>query len=257
MIQAPYFPRGLSKVFPNLKGIQLYKTGLKEVHQHDLIDFPNLLNLFLHGNQLEVLEKGLFDFNPLVQELYLSYNKISYIDFDAFAKLTKLSSLVLNGNLCINLSAVNTPSNVGNVVATAKAQCTSAEYSALELKVNNLENESANLTSVALKDKLDILENEVKVSKFSNTFARRIQDLRALQAKKALEEATTTTTTTTTTTQAPTTTTRSIKYDACLALEPNFNILSQNITRIEAMLSELSATVTKVNELIQILKELP
>ena len=53
-----YFPRGLNNLFKNIRGIQIAGLGLKEVHQSDLKDFPDLTYLSLSSNNLEILEEN-------------------------------------------------------------------------------------------------------------------------------------------------------------------------------------------------------
>ncbi|XP_070501597.1 uncharacterized protein [Chironomus tepperi] len=189
-----YFPRGLNKIFKNLKGIKVVYTGLKEIHQSDLKHFPNLKTLDLSQNDLEILERNLFEFNPNLEEIYLFINKISHIDPNVFDQLTKLSILYLNSNTCINTFPSNNSSEVQNIVEKAKAKCTNLDYSNLEQSVKNLEAESSALSLEQLKEKLEKLGNEVKNSKFRNYFRDQIDELKAVQAKKAQEEAKTTTT---------------------------------------------------------------
>jgi len=186
--QVHYFPRGLNNFFKNLKGIEIANTGLKEIYQSNLKDFPKLTNLWLYSNDLEILEENLFQFNPNFEKMVLNSNKISQIAPTVFDKLTKLSSLYLESNICINMKAENSLTEVQNVIKTAKAQCTNSEYLNLEQKVKNLEIESKNLSLENFKEKLEKLENEIKNSKYSNSFYQRIENLKAdLLAKEKSE----------------------------------------------------------------------
>ncbi|KAL7012044.1 hypothetical protein ACKWTF_014595 [Chironomus riparius] len=118
-----YFPRGLETFYDNIKIIQIYDCNLKEVHQEDLKPFPNLVELYLLFNDLEVLEEGLFDFNPDLHYIGLNYNKIVYIGLNVFDHLTKLRDLSLHSNLCISKKAKNSISEVKNVIQAVKSQC--------------------------------------------------------------------------------------------------------------------------------------
>ena len=231
--QIHYFPRGLNKFFKNLKGIQIYSTGLKEVHQSDLKDLPKLMNLHLHTSNLEILEKNLFEFNPNLDYIYLNSNKISHIDPNVFDKLIKLKSLYLDSNTCINMHTWNNPSEVQKIVKTARVQCTNSDYSNLDQKVKNLEIESKNLNSENLREKLEKLENEIKNSKFYNFFQQKLQDLKADQVKKEQDESTPTqkptTTTTATATEAPKKVRISNKVETCSALESKIDEIAANL----------------------------
>jgi len=109
--QVHYFPRGLNNFFKNLREIAIRTTGLKEVHQSDLKDFPKLLNLHLWNNKIEILEKNLFEFNPNLDYIFLESNKISHIDPNVFDKLLKLNDLWLRSNTCINMGTSNRSPN--------------------------------------------------------------------------------------------------------------------------------------------------
>jgi len=182
--QVHYFPHDLSKFFKNLKGIQIGSTGLKVIHQHDLKDFLNLKNLYLWSSDLEILEENLFEFNKNLELIYLSSNKISHIDPNVFDKLTNLRNLRLDSNTCINMGASNNPTEVQNVIKTAKAQCTSWDFSDLKQKIQNLKNESKNLNLEDFRAKLENLEFQIKNSSFPNFFQEKLQFLKLVLFEK-------------------------------------------------------------------------
>jgi len=227
-----YFPRGLNKFFKNLTAIQIADTGLKEIHQSDLKDFTELKGLYLQANDLEILEENLFKFNLNLDYIYLNLNKITHIDPNVFVKLTKLNSLNLILNTCIDMAADEKVAEVQNIINAAQAQCTNSGYSNLEQKVRNLEVESENF-----KENLEKLENEVKNSKFQNFFQERLKDLKADQVKKEQDEATTITTPTTTASPISTTKTstkapkesESNKDETCSALESKIDMIAANL----------------------------
>lgn len=208
--QIHYFPRGLGKIFKNLKAIQLYNIGLKTIHQSDLKDFPNLMNILFRLNNVEILEKDLFKFNPKLEVINFEFNPISHIDPNVFVKLINLRTLYLGRNTCASIAANNNSTAVQKVIETLKTKCISSDFTLLELKIKNLEMESENL-----KEKLKKLEKEIKKSKFSNYFQQKLQDLTAAQTKKAHDEATTTT-------QAP-------KFETCSALESKIDEIAANL----------------------------
>jgi len=237
--QIHYFPRGLNKILRNLKGITFTNTGLKEIHQSDLKDFPKLVNLFLHHNNLEILEENLFEFNPNMEWINLGSNKISHIDPNVFARLNKLSYLYLNSNTCISMDGFN-PTAVQDVIKTAKAKCINSSYSNLEQKVKNLINETVNLNSENLKLNLENLENEIKNSKYPKIFQERLQALRALLIEKEA--------TTTITTIAPKESEMCI-FKTCSALESKVNDVAENLKDLIALVSNQTA-INKAIELI-------
>ena len=169
-----YFPRGLTNFFKNLKGIRIESTGLKEIHQSDLKDYSKLVALWFFGNDLEVLEENLFEFNPNIEWISLGANKITHIDPFVLAKLIKLKTLYLFSNPCINVLAENNPTEVQSVIKTAQHQCTNLDYSSLEQKVRYFEMESKNLFLKDLKGSLANLKNDIKNSKFPNFFQEKL-----------------------------------------------------------------------------------
>jgi len=182
--QIHYFPRGLNKFFKNLRGIDIHSTGLKEIHQSDLKDFPKLMNLHLYSSDLEIIEENLFEFNPNLEYMYWISNKITHIDPKVFVNLIKLKTLQLQSNTCIDMYAHYNPTALQNLIRTAQIQCTNLDYSELEQNVKYLEMESKFLNSENLRENLENLENEIKNSKFSNFFRESLKGLNAALNKK-------------------------------------------------------------------------
>jgi len=182
-----YFPQGLENIFKDLRTIEISDSGLKVVHQSDLKTFSKLTELSLNNNQLEVIESGLFDFNLNLELINLKNNKISFIDSRVF-DLVKLRFLSLESNICIDMKTEIGLTDVQNVIKAVKNQCDDPSYSNLNLKIQKLETESKTLNSDNLMDKLSILEDEIKNSKFVNFLEQKLQVLRADQMKRSLEE---------------------------------------------------------------------
>ncbi|XP_070501706.1 uncharacterized protein [Chironomus tepperi] len=184
--QIHYFPSGLHKIFRNLKGIQIYNCSQKEIHKSDLKYFSKLMDLRLQYGQLEVLEANLFEFNPLLNAIFLSYNKITQIDPNIFDNLINLEAFFAHGITCIDIDVSNNLIAIQTQVKAAK--CTNFDYSNLDQKVKNLQIESQNLNSWDLKKKIGNLEYEVEVSRFDRFFQEQLQGLKSAQIKKEREE---------------------------------------------------------------------
>ncbi|KAG5673079.1 hypothetical protein PVAND_003154 [Polypedilum vanderplanki] len=58
-----YISHGLSKIFPNLIAIDIGNGRIKEIHQNDFEEYPNLKQLDSYNNDIKYLEKNLFKFN--------------------------------------------------------------------------------------------------------------------------------------------------------------------------------------------------
>lgn len=118
-----YFPRGLDRIFKNLKMIDINNGRLKEIHQSDLKSFPKLVCLDLYENDIESLEKGLFDYNPKLEMIWLSSNKIIHVDVNLFDNLVKLTYLSLDANRCISEYAENNTEKVKEIIRYSKTNC--------------------------------------------------------------------------------------------------------------------------------------
>jgi len=130
----------------------------------------------------------LFEFNPNLEFVHINFNKITHIDPKVFDKLIKLKHLYLQLNTCINMAAINSLTEVQNVITTAKSNCTNLDYSNLEQKVKYLEFESRILNSEDLNQKVENLKNEIKNSRFSNFFQEKIAGLNAVAIQKERED---------------------------------------------------------------------
>lgn len=100
-----YVPSGLGDHFKNLKVLVIAYTGLKALTQSDLRPLKKLQNLNFDNNQLEFLEDDLFIYNPIIESINMSGNRIKYIGLDVFAPLKSIDHLNFEKNVCINDSA--------------------------------------------------------------------------------------------------------------------------------------------------------
>jgi len=162
-----YFPRSLETFFENLKMIRVQINKLKEIHQEDLKPFPKLVELDLYFNSLEVLEEGLFDFNPDLYLIDFRSNKIIHIEPKVFDHLSKLNTLLLSSNTCVSKTAEKSTSKVKNLIQTVKKQCINSEFSSLKEKLENLEKDSKTLNSEEFSGKLATFEETFNASKFA------------------------------------------------------------------------------------------
>jgi hypothetical protein len=118
-----YFPRNLDNIFTNLKMIFIGNGRLKEIQQSDLRPFVKLVFLSLIRNYIEFLEDGLFAYNPELEFVSFSSNKIIHIGSQVFDNLNKLTWLRLNGNTCIDMEARNNQTAVKEVISQARNKC--------------------------------------------------------------------------------------------------------------------------------------
>jgi hypothetical protein len=151
-----FMPRGLNDVFPNLIAIHIENAGMKEVHQSDLKQFPQLRKLVLWNNAITIIERDLFKFNPELQFVQLGNNKITQIHPMVFDHLNKLSELYLPSNLCIDARA-HDRSAVENMISRVKQECrgdtiiidddlqTSKQFSSLKAELTDATSKVATL----------------------------------------------------------------------------------------------------------------
>ncbi|CAG9797210.1 unnamed protein product [Chironomus riparius] len=179
-----YFPRGLEKFFINLQGIVIGVNKLKEIRSSDLKPFPNLTYLNLGENLIQVLEDGVFDYNPELEVLAFWGDKIIHIGEHVFSNLQKLTSLGLGNNVCIVLIAEQNTTAVQNIINKARIQCKNYVFLKLDGKIKGLESDATNINHrnvQSFKQNIYNLECEIRNSKFSflSSFQERIQKLKA------------------------------------------------------------------------------
>ena len=131
-----YFPQRLESFFLNLTFIYISNAGLKEVHQSDLKPFSKLMELHLDGNEIEIIDEDLFEFNRELQYISFVNNKIYHIHPDVFNNLFSLEYLRLEYNKCISRNADNNNEYVRELIDTLHDKCLSFEYKFLNEKVN-------------------------------------------------------------------------------------------------------------------------
>jgi len=164
-----YFPRGFEKFYTNLIGMLFLSANLKEIHQEDLKPFPKLEYFQIHSFSFEIVEQGLFDFNPNLEVIIFESCKIFHIHPTVFDNLSKLTSLLLSGNPCISKNSYGNKSSVIEVINSAKSTCVSEVYTNLDSKLTSIEAASTNLNYEKFQtfsQNLKNFETEFKSSKF-------------------------------------------------------------------------------------------
>lgn len=95
-----FLPKGIDKVFKNIEILNFSAMHLRAIHPADLKPLRNLRALYLEVNDLQVIQRNLFEFNLQLEVIYLNQNQISFIDPNVFNNLKKLRVLYLAGNNC-------------------------------------------------------------------------------------------------------------------------------------------------------------
>lgn len=138
------FPKGLEKVFKNLKAIYTRSNGqIREVHQEDLKVLPNLVEFLMDGNPIEIVEEGLFDFNPNLEAVSFYYSKVYHVNYNVFDKLHRLNNLWMNKCPCHSGSSRNREDTLA-LIQKLKFSCQIPELVRLEGKLKDLKERSNN-----------------------------------------------------------------------------------------------------------------
>ncbi|KAL7039935.1 hypothetical protein ACKWTF_000185 [Chironomus riparius] len=179
-----YLPRGLEKFFKNVTGIAVWYDLLKEIHQFDFKPFKSLECVNIFESKIEIIEENIFDYNPNLIAVSFGKANIFHIGSTVFDHLSKLTSLHLGGNTCINEFKENNRAGVEQIIRNIKLNCISSEFLNFDKKLKILEN------SENLKVDLNNFENEFRTSKFASCLQL---NLRLLKIKDHTNDEMTTT----------------------------------------------------------------
>lgn len=123
-----YFPRNVEKIFPNINGFSFINVKLREIHQEDIKPYGrNLEYLILIGNEVQTLEKDLFQFNQNLKLIDFRHNRIQYVDQNVFDCLFNLKSLYMLENKCTCENAGFSREKVVAVIESIKETCSDRE----------------------------------------------------------------------------------------------------------------------------------
>lgn len=100
----PHLPKGLGKMFPDLRELAVSSSGLKSIAADDLKDMPALLSLYINDNPITSLSSDLFKFTPNIGFVGFTNNKITIVGEDLLTNVTSLSQFDFAGNKCISRS---------------------------------------------------------------------------------------------------------------------------------------------------------
>lgn len=96
-----YLLLGVKKFLPNLIAVRFQNGNLMEITAADMAEYPSgLKKLWLAYNIIEKLPKGLFNSTPLIEELYLSGNKIQVVNRGVLTNLFNLKKIDFEVNPC-------------------------------------------------------------------------------------------------------------------------------------------------------------
>lgn len=97
-----FIPEGIKNFFPNLHGLRIGNSSIKQLNKDDLLPYPELELLSFDKNRLEVLDGDLFDYTPSLKWIYFEDNNIVHIVPDLLASLKNLEYVNFSGNICVD-----------------------------------------------------------------------------------------------------------------------------------------------------------
>jgi hypothetical protein len=107
-----FFPSGLGHHFPYLLVLKIWSSSLSHLSQRDLKEFKYLTDLSVSGNNLEVLDSNLFDFNHHLKHIDFTRNRIKHVGLNLLKPLHKLAFADFYQNDCIrSVSSANLLTN--------------------------------------------------------------------------------------------------------------------------------------------------
>jgi hypothetical protein len=159
-----------------------------ELHKEDLEPFVELEEFAICGSNFEYIAKDLFKYNKKLKYVWLSTNKISYIDPKVFDNLPDLVRLNLNSNICVNEDA-KTREAVVELITKLKEKC-SDPSTVVHVNVNilkTLQKKSDQKISSLEQNQVNSQKNYEKAlqdinkrfDEFNEKFDRTINELRA------------------------------------------------------------------------------
>jgi len=158
--------KNLENFYKNLKALWILSCELKEIFQLDLRKFPKLVYIQLLGNKIEIIEEGLFAFNPNLEVIGFRDNKLVHIDPNVFDNLSKLSHFWFSNATCVNYFVSNSKAKVREALSLVKKQCVSSEVVTMDKDTKNLKIGSANVKIFAAKVRL--LRKNLETQNFLN-----------------------------------------------------------------------------------------
>lgn len=92
-------PQGLTKIFPNMKEMEIFNSIIKNIRKEDIAEYKLLEGLFFHFNSIEFLPADLFEGFENIKSISFKKNNLKIIEPTIFDRLDKLNSVDLTGNI--------------------------------------------------------------------------------------------------------------------------------------------------------------
>lgn len=118
-----FVPRNIDAFFPNIESLFVQQSQIQELFSKDLKNLPNLREVNMDGNLIEVISADLFEENQNITGISFSLNPMKHIDYKAFEKLPNLTTLFFSNSLCISHQAWNNRAEVLRMIFLLLVNC--------------------------------------------------------------------------------------------------------------------------------------
>lgn len=96
-------PKGLTKIFPNLKIIKIFCSNLKKISRNDLIEYRQVKQLLFYDSEIEFLPERLFEGFENLEVIQFKNHKLEVIAPNILDGLTKLKKVDFSENKNYNM----------------------------------------------------------------------------------------------------------------------------------------------------------
>jgi len=94
----PKVPQGLTKTFPNLKGLGIYNSKLEELSKDDLVEYKNIEKFICNKNPVDFLPGDLFEGFEKLKHINFYDNKFGIIEPNLLDSFDDLDYVTFIGN---------------------------------------------------------------------------------------------------------------------------------------------------------------
>lgn len=179
-----FMPSDVQTFFPNIEGLQVANSELKELQNADMQQFPNLKQLFMSENELQSLENDVFEPCPNIEYVNLGHNNIMHMGTDILAPLKNLQYCNIAGNSCID-TKMESPNAIQQFSRDLEKQCPPTPEMLKrekERKIPESLRTTAQPTTTTVAPELEDLKEELK--KLKNKIAEHDQKIDEIKSKE-------------------------------------------------------------------------
>ena len=137
-----FIPQGLGKFFPNLEGLDIDTSQLKEVTKSDLAQFPKLKQVYLYSNFIKSLPADLFEGNPELFSIEVGSNPITHVGRGILNPLKNLETASFCRTYCIEMGAESRP-QIASLVSALEISCRNDTIDDMNHEINQKKSTSA------------------------------------------------------------------------------------------------------------------